>query len=101
MQGQHTQTTNTAQHDLASVVNALSDFNGREVDDIYTWERELTMFTTLFNFDENTAKKLLLCKLKEKAQTWLGNSLSNNFNADFAEILHSLKKQFANTNANH
>ncbi|KAM0685509.1 hypothetical protein COBT_003280, partial [Conglomerata obtusa] len=58
--------TNTAKHNSASAVNALNDFNGRKVDDIYTWEREPTMFTTLFNFDENTKKSYYCANSKKK-----------------------------------
>ncbi|KAM0686054.1 hypothetical protein COBT_002728, partial [Conglomerata obtusa] len=89
------------QSDMASAVNAVKDFGGGENDDVFTWERQILTTFRVFQLNEISQMKLLLCKLKGKAGDWLANVLTESPYYGAEDILKLIKKQFSNTNANH
>ncbi|KAM0675252.1 hypothetical protein GVAV_001077 [Gurleya vavrai] len=96
-----TNNNNKVCYDLASAVNATKEFSGLDQEDVYTWEKRIIMFKELFAVDKPTTKKLILCKLKGKAQTWLAQLMSDKPWLEGDEIMKLLKKQFSNTEKNH
>ncbi len=57
----------TPSHDLASAVNAVTEFKGNDDDDVFTWERQVETAFKIFQLDEAAKLKLLLSKLRGKA----------------------------------
>ncbi|KAM0676060.1 hypothetical protein GVAV_000021 [Gurleya vavrai] len=96
-----TNNNNKACYDLASAVNATKEFSGLDQEDVFTWEKEINMLKDLFALDKPTTKKLIFCKLKGKAQTWLAQLMSDKPWLEGDEIMKLLKKQFSNTEKNH
>ncbi|KAM0686564.1 hypothetical protein COBT_002211 [Conglomerata obtusa] len=88
-------------HDLASAVNATKEFCGLPTEDVYAWEQELLMYIELFSLQEVNTKRLIACKVRGKAQTWLSNLIKENPWYTAKDILTALKNQFSNTDILH
>lgn len=97
----HTPVNTSPVHDLASAATALRNFSGSEQDDVYTWEKELMLYQRLFELNENNTIRLIVMKLRDKAQTWAANFLHETPVTTSQTLLAALKKQFSNTAVNH
>ncbi|KAM0674767.1 hypothetical protein GVAV_001586 [Gurleya vavrai] len=59
------------------------------------------MYVELFSLKETNIKRLIACKVRGKAQTWLSNLIKENPWYKVKDILTALKKQFSNTDILH
>ncbi|KAM0685719.1 hypothetical protein COBT_003066, partial [Conglomerata obtusa] len=88
-------------YDLASAVNATKELSGTNQDDVFTWEPELRINIELYKLNETGIKRLIISKVRGKAQTYMAAILKEQPWLTPEELFVTLKKQFSNTEITH
>lgn len=88
-------------NDLASAVNSLQEYSGKESEDITKWIEKIHLLANVFQLQGNDIRKLIISKLRDQAQTFVANSMRLEPNMDYISLMQLLQQHFISTSDNH
>lgn len=94
------QNINSFNIDMASVVNALREYNGEPHEDVNIWLRDVNLVKTAGNIPDIIMRNILLLKLRGMAQSWASSLITQNPDIPLSSLATALKQRFENTKHN-
>ncbi|KAM0686621.1 hypothetical protein COBT_002153 [Conglomerata obtusa] len=87
--------------DMASALAALRTFEGKDNEDINGWLKEAGLIASMANLRDEELLKLVVLRLRGKAQSWAAETFSIYNNIDIFDFKCRIESRFQSTTAKH
>ncbi|KAF9761923.1 hypothetical protein NGRA_2339 [Nosema granulosis] len=90
---------NACQHDMATAINGVGEFNENDGDNVDIWIRDIIMIANLSGYNEGETIRAITLKLRGTALAWASELLeSKQWRITLDDFVSCLKKRFGNLN---